>query len=105
MRDPSQHAHADLVVGIEGTFDPAAAAVLRLELARSHPTSTVVLDFSHARAVHDLGLAMVARALAAEGVATRFRGLSQHQARMLRYLGLPGVPPPAAPGEGDVHVS
>jgi hypothetical protein len=75
-------------VEIEGTFDPAAASIVCLELTRSRPTKSVVLDFSHARAAHDLGLAMVARALAAEGVPARFRGISHHQERMLQYLGL-----------------
>ena len=99
MRDRSDVPDTDFVVGIEGTFDPAAASILRVELARTRAPKTVVLDFSHAREVHDLGLAMVARALAADGVAVRFRGISHHQERMLKYLGLAAAELHAASGD------
>jgi hypothetical protein len=81
----------DLVIPVEGTFDPMAAAALRARLAELG-SAGCVLDFSRAREVYDLGLALLADAVAARpGAPVRFRGLSQHHARMLRYLGVDGA--------------
>ncbi len=76
----------ELRVAVEGTLDPMAASSLRSRL--SGKARSVVLDFSRAREVHDLGLAVLAHGLASEGITARFRGLSHHHERLLRYLGL-----------------
>ena len=76
----------ELRVVVEGTFDPMGASALRSRLAGN--ARRVVLDFSRALEIHDLGLAVLAHGLAAEGIATRFRGLSPHHERLLRVLGL-----------------
>jgi hypothetical protein len=75
------------VFRVEGVFDPMAATALRAHLRDGPAVARVVLDFTHAREVYALGLAVVCHGLVADGVAVRFRGLSQHHDRMLRYLG------------------
>ncbi len=79
-----------VVIRVEGMFDPMAASALRARLAQARPQRPIVLDFAHAREVSDLGLAVLAHGLASDGSSVRFRGLSQHHERMLRYLGLDG---------------
>ncbi len=79
----------DAVVAIEGTLNPAAAAELRNGLATVPADEHVILDFSHVRTVEDIALATLADGLVADHrVNVRFRGLSQHQERVLRYLGM-----------------
>ena len=86
MSTPAGAPEEELWVAVEGTLDPMAASELRSRLAGTD--RRVVFDFGRAREVHDLGLAVLAHGLAADGIPARFRGLSLHQERMLRYLGL-----------------
>jgi hypothetical protein len=82
----------DEVFSITGAFDPIAASRLRARLAEVPPDTCVVLDFSRAREVADLALAVLAAALATtRHPRVLLRGLTQHQERMLRYLGVDHV--------------
>jgi hypothetical protein len=85
----------DLVVHVEGTFDPMAASALHARLRDKGSTGPIVLDFSRAREVYDLALALVVHGLVSDGIRARFRGMSAHHSRMLRYLGLDDVIPAA----------
>ncbi len=79
---------AEGVVSIRGVFDSSAAARLRAACMESARRRTVVVDFSHAREITDVALAVLIEQQAAhEGPRLVFRGLSQRHNRMLRYLG------------------
>jgi len=78
---------SDLIT-VEGTFDAVAASALHQRIVGSRRLRRVVLDFSRARDVSDLGIAVLAHGLVDDRVAVRLRGLSMHHERMLRYLGL-----------------
>ena len=99
------------VVALEGTFDPVAAASLRDRVAALAASDVVVLDFSRVREVEDLGLGLLVYGMAADHVTgVRFRGLSHHHERMLRYLGVDapslGIVPPVSPASsGAVALS
>jgi len=78
-----------MVIFVEEVFDPVAARALHARLDEMSSVTRVVLDFSRAREVEDSGLALLAGGVAASArLAVRFRGLSRHQERMLRYLGV-----------------
>jgi anti-anti-sigma regulatory factor len=79
------------MISIDGIFDPTAASALRLRVAASHDTRPVVVDFSRAREVDNLGIVELAHGLASDGIAVQLRGLSHHHERMLQYLGLDQV--------------
>jgi hypothetical protein len=79
----------DAVFSITGAFDPFAASHVRARLAELPREACVMLDFSLASEVSDLALAVLASAF--EGPRhprVVLRGLTHHQERMLRYLGL-----------------
>ena len=97
MGDQTSGLTRELVIKVEGAFDPIAGSAIRARLAEARRTGPVVLDFSHAREVSDLGLAVIGQGLVTDRVAVRFRGLSRRHERMLRYLGLEVVTetPPA----------
>lgn len=81
----------DAVFSITGAFDPIAASRVRARLAELSPDAFVVLDFSRAWEVSDLALAVLAAVLAAPcHPRVLLRGLTHHQERMLRYLGVDG---------------
>lgn len=82
----------DRVFSITGAFDPIAASQFRARLAELPPEASVVLDFSRAWEVADLALAVLAPALATtRHPRVLLRGLTQHQERMLHYLGVDWV--------------
>ncbi len=86
----------------EGTFDEAAARALRACFLKG--AAHVILDFGQAREIHDSALAQLAReisAVDATGLApvVSVRGLSLHQERMLRYLGVELAPIPPHPDD------
>jgi anti-anti-sigma regulatory factor len=79
----------DAIIAVEGTFDTAAAPALRAAIrnaAAEHPATVVVVDFSRARDVTPAGLMALIEEYAPGAGAVRFRGLSQHQQRILRHL-------------------
>jgi hypothetical protein len=85
--DVTRGARGEVVVRVDGTFDAKAASRLSGWLAEIPVDAALVVDFAAVRECQDLGLAAVARDLAArEGLAVR--GLTRHQERMLRYLGV-----------------
>jgi hypothetical protein len=87
MGDQTSGLARDPIIHIEGVFDPIAGTALGARLATGGAQPTV-LDFSRARDVSDLALAVLAHGMAKDGIAARFRGLSHHHERMLRYVGL-----------------
>jgi anti-anti-sigma regulatory factor len=76
------------VISVEGPFDIAAASALRNRVAAVAPDGHVVVDLARARDIQDLALASLASGLVEDHRDVQFRGLSHHQERMLRYLGL-----------------
>ncbi len=92
----------DAVLEIAGPFDGPAATRLRKFLAELPPDRSVMLDFSHARDVSDLALAVLAMALRGpRHPRVLLTGMMRHQERMLRYLGVDG--PVVEPrGGGDL---
>lgn len=82
----------DAVFSITGAFDPIAASRFRDRLAELPPDACVLFDFSHAWEVADLALAVLATAVVrTHHPRVLLRGLTQHQERMLRYLGVDHV--------------
>lgn len=83
------------IIVISGFLDAAAAAAVVQELRRAdHPERSVVIEFG-ARAKCDLvALSSMAEAISRLAVRVTVRGLSGHDVRILRYLGvsLPGEP-------------
>jgi anti-anti-sigma regulatory factor len=75
------------VLRLSGVFDRDSASALREELARA-PAGELVVDFSHVREFADLGVAVLARDLAAGARRLRLRGLRTHQLRLFRYFGV-----------------
>jgi hypothetical protein len=87
MMDVTRGTRGEVVIRIDGTFDAQEATRLSGWLAEVPVDGPVVLDFSAVRECQDLGLASVARDLAARGRLV-VHGLNRHQERMLRYFGV-----------------
>jgi hypothetical protein len=85
MMDVTRGARGEFVIRIEGRFDTDAAGRLAGWLREIPGHEPVVLEFGHE--CLDVGLAAVARDLAARE-ALVVRGLSLHQEKILRYLGV-----------------
>ncbi len=88
MMDVKRGDHGELVIRIDGTFDAKAATRLAGWLGEVPASDDLVLDFTAVRDCQDFGLAAVARNLASRGPRLQVRGLTRHQARMLRYFGV-----------------
>jgi anti-anti-sigma regulatory factor len=73
---------------VGGVFDRGSAWDLREKLEREGERE-VLVDFSLVRDFSDLGVAVLAHALAGTGRRVALRGLRQHQLRIFRYCGLP----------------
>jgi STAS domain len=80
-----------MVIEMNGTFDVPAAERIALALAEAGERE-VSVDLSRVRDFHDHGVAMLARALTGHR-RVQVRGLSHHQLRLLRYLGVETVVP------------
>lgn len=76
------------VYRIRGAFDRAGAWALR-DRIQSDPAAEIFLDFSQIRDFSDLAVAVLAHGLTAASRRVAFRGLRQHQLRILRYCGVP----------------
>ena len=76
-----------VVLRVSGVFDRASAWKLREHIEREGP-SELLLDFSQVRDFSDLGMAVLAHALSRRGQRVLFRGLRQHELRILRYCGV-----------------
>jgi anti-anti-sigma regulatory factor len=87
MMDVMRGAQGEVVIRIDGTFDAKAASRLAGWLVEVPREESLVLDFTQVRRCEDFGLASVADDLGARGHLV-VRGLTRHQERMLRYLGV-----------------
>jgi anti-anti-sigma regulatory factor len=73
---------------VTGAFDRNAAWELREQLKSEAEVETVI-DFSLVRDFSDLGVAVLAHALAGTERHVALRGLQQHQVSIFRYCGVP----------------
>ena len=70
-------------------FGPAEAERLTATIRSFAPFSQLILDFSDVRDLQDSACGMLAATLAASGAhKVVLRGLTRHQSRMLKYLGV-----------------
>lgn len=76
-----------LIFRMSGVFDRASAWKLRESIERESG-SELLLDFSRVRDVSDLGVAVLAHGLSRRQERVLFRGLRQHELRILRYCGV-----------------
>lgn len=86
-------ADGELAIEVGPVFlsDDARAVCELLELLS--PGTRATIDFARVRDCHDVALSLLAREIASGGARVMLRGTSQHQQRLLRYLGVE-VPPP-----------
>ena len=63
MMNVTRGAGGEIVIRIDGTFDPQAALRLSGRLGEVPAGAEVIVDFSRARELQDLGLAMMAASL------------------------------------------
>ena len=83
----------DRVIRIDGVFDIDAARHVQAAIAEAMPGHRLDLDLTHVREFHDFPVAMLAESLStASRVRVVVRGLTQHQRRLLRYLGVDAGP-------------
>lgn len=85
-----QHGEAQ-VIQRDGVFDVAAAREVALRLACVPSGEVVRVDLTRVRDFDDLGVALLARALAESPGHVAVQGLREHHRRLLRYLGISGV--------------
>jgi len=80
----------ELLLQLDGVFDLASVERVREALAVVATGGALRIDLSHVRELQDAGLAGLARVLRRSGRAAKVVvcGLSQHQVRILRYLGI-----------------
>ena len=82
-----------LVIRLEGVFDVLAARRLEAALARADAATPIHLDLALVREFHDLGIAVLAHAIASSPARVDVRGLRRHQLRVLRYFGVEAADP------------
>jgi hypothetical protein len=87
MMDVTRGANGEIVIRIDGTFDAKDASRLAGWLVEVPQEDALVLDFTQVRACEDFGLARLAGDLATRDH-LQVRGLTRHQERMLKYLGV-----------------
>jgi hypothetical protein len=85
--DVTKGDNGEVVIRIDGTFDAKAASRLAGWLVEVPRDGSLVLDFTQVRICEDFGLAALADDLASRDH-LHVRGLTRHQERMLRYLGV-----------------
>ncbi len=78
----------DQTFEIGPSFGPDDAARLHDAIERAAPGARVAIDFHRMRDCHGAALAVLARAIAAARAHVALRGMSQHQRRLLGYLGV-----------------
>ncbi len=76
-----------MIIEATGTFDAAAAERVVLQIFQAAPELEVRVDLTRVRDFHDLGVAMLGRALGGRR-RVAVRGLRPHQVRLLKYLGI-----------------
>lgn len=77
-----------LLLRADGVLDLPAAERLVAALGEARGSTRVEVDLTRVRDFHDLGVMLLARALAARTGRGTVRGLRQHHVRLLRYLGI-----------------
>jgi anti-anti-sigma regulatory factor len=87
MMDVTRGSQGEVVIRIDGRFDAKDASRLSGWLVEVPRDDALVLDFTQVRECEDFGLAQLASDLASRGHLL-VRGLTRHQERMLRYLGV-----------------
>jgi anti-anti-sigma regulatory factor len=87
MMEVTKAPNGEIQIRIRGAFDAKAAARLAGRLVEIPLDGVLVLDFTQVRVCEDFGLASLAEDLSAR-VRLIVRGLTRHQERMLRYLGV-----------------
>jgi hypothetical protein len=87
IMDVTRGARGEVVIRVDGVFDAKAAIRLSGWLAEVPTGDPLVLDFRDVRECQDFGLARVAADLAARDRLV-VHGLTRHQERMFRYLGV-----------------
>ncbi len=85
------------VIRPDGLFDVAAAQDVARRLAGVPSGVFVRVDLTRVRDFDDLGVALLARALAESPGHVAVQGLRQHHRRLLRYLGIETGEAEAAP--------
>ena len=87
-----------LSIDLGSSFAPEEAGDLCRLLAGLEADEPAVIDFRAVRDCHDVALSLLARAILAGPARVTLRGTSQHQERLLRYLGI--APGRAAGADG-----
>jgi hypothetical protein len=77
-----------LTISVEGRFDISAMERVRRELAQVGARSFVQVDITRARDVEDAAVALLAGLMLVRRDRIQVKGLRQHQARLLAYLGV-----------------
>jgi len=80
--------HPLRVIRVEGTFDLSAARRVAEALVSARAGEPVDVDLTRVGEFQDLGVAVLAQALASARARVAVRGLRQHHVRLLRYLGI-----------------
>lgn len=86
MMDVTRGARGEVVIRIDGAFDATAAGRLAGWLREVPQQEALVIELA-GRDCQDLGLAQIAAELARRPRLV-VRGLSRHQEKLLRYLGV-----------------
>jgi hypothetical protein len=91
----------DLVLRFEGLFNSSQAYEAQETLQGMRPGIHVSLDFGQVREFQDVAFALLAQDLLRFGspdspLRLSVTGLCQHQARILKYLGVPGLDVPVS---------
>ena len=87
MMDVTRGANGEIVIRVDGSFDAKDASRLAGWLVEVPRDDVLVLDFTQVRACEDFGLARLAADLSSREN-EQVRGLTRHQERMLKYLGV-----------------
>jgi anti-anti-sigma regulatory factor len=84
------------IIRRDGVFDLAAAREVAHRLAGVSSGEVIRVDLTRVRDFDDLGVALLARALAESPGRVAVQGLREHHRRLLRYLGIAAAEPEPA---------
>ena len=80
----------DVSLLVGSSFLPEDATRIHELVERAPPGTHVEIDFRRVRDCHDAALSQLARDIVAGRAVIALHGTSQHQQRLLRYLGVRG---------------
>ena len=86
-------ANGELAIDVGPSFLPDDARAVCEMLELLGPGMRAMIDFGRVRDCHDVALSLLAREIATGRARVMLRGTSQHQQRLLRYLGVEVSPP------------